>query len=313
MQPAWADDEKGVIWVDMTKADPTYTSQDFIEALGVRLPGWSVNERPINGNEEVCNALGPGHYIARIETTALGKTFLTLASCGEGEILIEEQIDQQQTETKDGLRRAAVLAAMRLDLNGNQEEQAVGPVVQEPPEADPVLRARPLGTVGTALGLSVAGSSGDVALSGLFDLGVLLANNLWIKGGLKLSTSYEGVSEKEDAVSVTDRAVWLGLAYLIAYNQKLFSDVGLALQYTHAALVHIGEKKPEVEEISTGSRVAVRVSAGLGVRFFPVFALFIRTSPVISLGRRDYKIRGKTAVQLGIFMLDVGVGALFFF
>jgi hypothetical protein len=308
----------GVVWVDMTRANPKYRRRDFEKALRLRLPGWDVREAPPRDQGPICRGTRFRDASVLLWSDG-GHTRLEVVGCADGSTRLEETIDDG-APTEDALRQAAALVRMALAA---QPEKAPPPGPQKTAEPLPrghFDRTRVMATLGLAPGLTAAPTAGRVVFTGSVDIGVLFINDIWVAFGADLSTSYAGKAVKKNQtpsegteVGVTDFGFWLGLSYRFDLGERWYIDAGLAGRYTHSAVRDRSEDKYEVTEETPSARGSVVGIARAGVMLTRFLAVFIALEPAVSFGRRIYKVRGEEAVNLGLATIGAGLGGVFFF
>jgi hypothetical protein len=312
---SYAETPRKAICVELNEAHTAYKKDDVINALKLRLPDWTVREKNLEDRDRICNIERGCFYTARIVEDMNGKATIELLSCDEAILHLREDLENAELG-EESLRRAAVAIAMAVDLEGNKTIRAgeeIEPTVHDQPdERRGIQRSRLYGSAALAPGLTLVPSAQQAEFGGFFHLGLLFPNGVWLEGGFKLSSRYEGTSEKGSKIGVADRAFQLGASYRLDWNEYWFVIAGLGVQYTHAVTEDLTDDKYKIEEDSEAARWSLDALAGIGLQVFRFFAVAIRIYPGISFQERVYLIRGSQALDLGLFGLDLTLGFEFF-
>lgn len=307
---------KGVILLDMSVAQEGIDTVKVMDALALRLPGWSVRMgAPSPSGEVPCPASPEDAFLLRFISTSRNRLVVELESCEDRSLLFRERISGDK-EIAESSRRVAVLVPLALEVEEEAPTAAKAPPVSPPGLFD---RSRPVVTLGLAPGLTLAPSAGKAVFLGALDLGVLLVNGVAIRFAVDASSPYRGITDKKNLdaeeeveVGVTDVAFRLLCLYRFELGNRWVVSLGLGLRYTQDIVRDLAENKYEIEESSVWSRGAGVAAIGAGVMIRRWFALFLDILPAVSFGRRTYKARGSEAIDLGYGTVGLTLGARFY-
>ncbi len=283
-----------------TEGETWFTRDDIINALKLRLPGWTVESTSRPRVSMIPQGDG-SEFVAYVEQKGLQGALVTLVSRKTQKVLLEEPL-RDDGNPEDELRRAAALISIALELAAETPKDA-------PAEAASLPLRPMLSVIG---GISFDTIDSAMVSQLVIEGGALYRDRLLLSAGLGLTSAFEGENPLGQLAEVTDFKLRVGTGYRFLKHLRWIADFVAALQYTHPFTKNLSSSQPVLER-SLASRFSVRPAGRLGLKLVRGVFLVIEAGATASFQRRLYEIGGSAALDLGYVIIDFSGGAHFVF
>ncbi len=307
---------------------------ELIAALSLRLARWEV----YLVGEGTRAELPSYRVLLRQEPEKV--LYVRLETIQPTQTLLEEHLDPNHN-TEERARRLALLVSLALEATvraPNQPESTPeNPVAKTQPPADTAATpaqtpppqtadtdpsdALPTFSIELALNLTLGTNqlrpNEGIFLSGAWNI----HDNLHLIFGTRVNSPYN-FGPQRDEIEFTDKGLWLGVGYREPWAWGLWSDVGVALQYTHPKVRRDGrgrgnnddENNEEIplDEKDIFARGSLRFHVGFLWPLTDWIALNFSQSVSANFGEREFIIDRTHLLGLGLVMLHTAAGITIF-